>query len=353
MRILIAVLLSVIVALPSAAQAVTLSLTPASGEYGPGETFVVTVRLDSVNPEECVNVVDLSVLFPKDLVKPVAVSRGESLLTLWPEEPSISLADGLVRILGGIPGGYCGRIVGDPGQTNILAKIIFAVPGTQIGGSNFRGDVPMRIGFSSSTKVLLNDGSGTPATVAFRDAVYTRLERGRGASNEWLDAIRADTVPPDAFRAEIVRDRNAFDGKYMLVFSTVDKQSGVSHYEVLEEDPVRPGYVRGEKTLAIPVRSVSPYLLRDQELKSRIIVRAFDHAGNRTESVVDPTQSTLSDGLAQQAAALTSRGEMLLWSIAGLVLVAVLVGVVTRMRHAREGANSSFLADGGKPIDAP
>jgi hypothetical protein len=267
--------------------ATTLSIDPTGGEFGPGDTFVLTVRMEPAN-DECVNAVAVELLYPSDWMKAVAVSKGESVLTLWPEEPSVDVEKGIVRFNGGIPAGYCGRVQGDPGKTNILGKVIFNIPGNMIGGKVATGALPIAVVFGSSTQVLLNDGFGTPASLQLEGGSYIRNLNSKGQANEWLDIVHGDTIPPDLFTVSVERDPQTFQGKYFIVFSTIDKQSGVHHYEVVEDNPNRFGFVRGTDDKALFAKATSPYVLKDQERGSRIIVRAFDHAGNMQEAMVAP-----------------------------------------------------------------
>ncbi len=276
-----------LLALPIA-HAATLSIDPPDGHFGPGDTFVLTVRLDT-SADECVNAASVVIDYPTDWMKASAISKGESLLTLWPEEPSVDLAKGVVSFDGGIPAGYCGRVQGDPGKTNILAKIIFTIPGNMIGGKATTGPEPLAVTFGPDTKVLLNDGFGTVAPLTLVSGSYVRELTSLGLKNEWTDIVHEDTVSPELFRIELQHDANTYQGKYFIVFATIDKQSGVHHYEVSEDDPEQFGFVRGKKyEKALFVTTKSPYVLSDQELKSRVIVRAFDHAGNVGEAILAP-----------------------------------------------------------------
>lgn len=273
---------------PTTLFAASLSLDPATGEFGPGDTFVLTVRLD---PEggDCVNAVEAKISYPKDWMKASAISKGESLLTLWPSEPSVNHETGIISFEGGIPAGYCGRVLGDPGKTNILAKIIFSIPGNMIGGKVASGSIPMQVKFEEGTQVLLNDGFGTAATLSTTGGSYVRTLVSKGMSNEWLDIVHADKFPPDAFDVTLQKDDKTFQGKYFIIFSTIDKQSGVHHFEVTEDDPNNFGFLLGTRDKAPAYTTESPYVLRDQTLGSRVVVRAFDHAGNVEESVLAPT----------------------------------------------------------------
>ncbi len=286
------VLTAVVYILPTTLFAATLSIEPRTGEYGPGDTFVLTVRLDP-DGADCVNAVAAKISYPKDWMKASAVSKGESLLSLWPTEPLVDHEKGVVSFEGGIPAGYCGRVQGDPGKTNILAKIIFSIPGNMIGGKVATGSVAMSVQFQEGTQVLLNDGFGTPAPLATIGGDYTRALVSKGLSNEWLKIVHEDNIAPDPFDISLQQDAKTFQGKYFIVFATVDKQSGVHHYEVIEDDPNNFGFLVGKRDKAPAYTSVSPYLLLDQTLGSRVVVRAFDHAGNKEESVLAPKSGKL------------------------------------------------------------
>lgn len=309
--------------------AATLSLDPNGGEHGPGETFVLNLRVDLANETECINAADIFIDYPKDLVKAVAISKGESIMTLWSEEPKVDLENGKIHLSGGIPGGYCGRVLGDPGKTDVIAKLVFSVPAFQVGGVSPVTETPTTISIGEGTTLLLNDGQGTPASLVKKDATFTRLLESKNLRNEWTEAIQDDTLPPDEFNAEIQQSGIAYNGKYFLVFSTVDKQSGMSHFEVLEEDADRPGKQRGGRQATVFVRTTSPYVLKDQTLNSKITVRAYDNAGNRRDVVVLPK------GTPQHSATLMSDVS---WApiVSIIAVLLILIGyIVYRMLKKR------------------
>lgn len=251
--------------LPLSAHAALLYIDPAEGEYGPGDTFIASVRL---TPEECVNVVHVEVAYPSDTLRAVDFSKGSSILTLWVEEPRID-EKGVVRFSGGIPGGYCGRIAGDPVVSNILGKIVFSV----IGSTTPEAVVHI----SGASKAYLSDGEGTEVPVTTADARFQILGSATGKENPWLAATDSDLVPPEAFEAEVQSTRGVFDGDYYVVFSTVDKQSGIDHFEI---------YEGGVWKVA-----ASPYRLRDQSLNDEIMVKAIDKAGNERLASYDPSKA--------------------------------------------------------------
>lgn len=302
--------------------ALTIHVESDQKEYGPGDTFIVTVRAENVGDDECFNAADIILTYPPDLLNASAISRGESFFTLWPEEPSISKEKGTIHIAGGIPAGYCGRVVGDPGRTNIIVKAIFSVPGFQIGGRVISTSTPITIGIAPESKVFLNDGFGTSATVTYKDLFLMRMLSSKGVGNEWLASLHDDTVPPEVFTPTVESDAQTFGGKYFLVFSAIDKGSGIDHVEVTEEDPVHPGFLRGSNyDRAVPFTTNSPYVLKDQELHSTIIVTAYDIAGNSRRVEVTPPAGT-------STVLFSSGGGSIFTGWRGITLLAALILLV-------------------------
>lgn len=253
-NVLFLTLLSCLV--PSAfASAALLYIDPGVQSYGVGDTFVADVRVD--NEDECVNAASVEIIYPTRSLRAVDFSRGDSIFTLWTEDPTIDTEAGRVTFSGGVPGGYCGRIQGDPALSNIVGKIVFTV----IDATAKKADIIAM----DTTRVYLHDGLGTEASLRLQSATIGLLDDPTLSGNEWLSEVKDDRTPPDAFTIDVESTRGVFGGRYYAVFSTVDKQSGLSHYEVFE---------RGAW-----VQTRSPHRLYDQSL-SNIQIRAIDKAGN-------------------------------------------------------------------------
>ena len=269
------------------ASASSLYLEPKDITLTRGDTVTVEVRIDTQG--QCVNVVEGLIHYDQTLIKATEFSRGESLLSLWVKAPEIDTEKGLIRFSGGIPGGYCGRVAGDPGLTNLIGRIAFTVPGFSVGMS------PMGTGTSAIVEILpestvfLNDGKGTKSalsTYGMKIGIAEGIPQGR---NDWLQKMRDDKTLPEFFQIEMVRDPTVVDNKAFIVFSTTDKQSGIDHYEIKEADPVRSEFKAGSRQFAVWVPAESPYVLEDQDLKSRISVRAIDNAGNSRVAELVPS----------------------------------------------------------------
>jgi len=266
-----------------------LYLEPSEGEYGLGEHFGIKIRLDT--EKECLNVINVGIHFPNDILRVEDINLGDSIINLWVKRPKTEEITefnqkGEIWFSGGIPGGYCGVIAGDPGQSNVLAEIRFFLPSFLVGEIN---QEELEIKFLENSEVYLNDGLGTKANISFKPAKIKISKTKPVTENEWKKIIGGDKNPPEIFEIEMRQDPNIFEGKYYLVFQTTDKETGVDHYEIAEIPPGKdlPNWKKGE----------SPYLLEDQKLESRILVKAIDKAGN--SRVVElaaknpPTQKTV------------------------------------------------------------
>jgi len=243
--------------------AATLYLKPSGEQYQLGDAFIVEVRIDT--EEECINAVEANLSYDRDILRAVDFSYGSSIIILWVKPPEINQESGRISFSGGIPGGYCGKMLGDPGPTHILGKITFQA-------SN-KGEA--KVNFLDSSQVLLNDGSGTPLKLTAKGAVFNILPgKLEVPKNEWQEEIGKDNIPPEFFKIEIHQEPSVFDGKYFIVFLTADKQTGIDYYEIKE----------GRKEWKT---AQSPYLLENQKLTGEIKIKAVDKAGNERVAVIE------------------------------------------------------------------
>jgi hypothetical protein len=95
---------------------------------------------------------------------------------------------------------------------------------------------------------------------------------------------RIDTRPPAKFKPTIskIKDSNGSE-KYLVSFFTTDSLSGLDHYEVglISKDDIN-------KTSPLFTQTESPYVVSiESGVNSRVIIRAYDKAGNVTEEFVD------------------------------------------------------------------
>ncbi len=247
---------------PTITSGAVLYLEPAEGEYQPADTFIVEIKIDTEN--QCINAVGVDLSFSQNIFKAIDFSQGESIINLWTETPQINQEAGNLSFSGGIPGGYCGRIPGDPGASNLLGKIIFRVPGMMVSQLG----IPLaQISFLENSQVLLNDGLGTKAELTLQGASFTIIDKSEAVKDEWREELKKDNIAPELFEIEVHQYPAIFEGKYFITFFTSDKQTGIDYYEVKE----------GSQDWK---KAESPYLLENQNLQSIIKVKAVDKAGN-------------------------------------------------------------------------
>jgi len=255
--------------LPVFVFAASLYLDPKEEEYYLGDHFGIKIRID---PEgECINTISVDLTFPNEILIFEGADFGDSIITIWLEKPSSLDAKkinetGKISFSGGIPGGYCGRIPGDPGLTNVVGEIWFFIP-SMIVGEVKEKEVEIKI--LETSQVFLNDGKGTKAKVNFQNSKIKILPSSGEATNQWKEKLAKDGIPPEPFEIQIQKDPLIFDGKYFIIFHTTDKQTGIDYYMVKE----------GEREWKI---ASSPYLLENQNLDEEIKVKAVDRAGNET-----------------------------------------------------------------------
>ena len=92
-----------------------------------------------------------------------------------------------------------------------------------------------------------------------------------------------DEESPETFQPEIAQDPAIFNGKWFLVFATQDKGSGIDYYETKETRSKKLGtWITRWKVVG------SPHVLRDQELRSHIIIKAVDKDGNERIEALAP-----------------------------------------------------------------
>ena len=298
-----------------------------AGEHGSSDTFYVPIRIDTQG--ECVNAVSVQVSYNPDILSVIDVSTGSSILSLWTKVPTIARDGtrelGQVSFEGGVPGGYCGRIPGDPGDTNTLAVLVVrATPQAVEASSTVRTSLVV----DPTSVVYRNDGSGKPVGLSVLGVDVALVSATTTPADPWLTDVKSDAVAPELFDITLVHGPSVGNEKSYIVFSTTDKQSGVDHYEVLETDPDRFGFLTWVPRASHYVRAESPYVLRDQKLTSKILVKAIDKAGNERVVEYTPPQSLITL-LTQPSVAFAVLGLII------LVLLVLIAFTLARRRRRR------------------
>ncbi|MDO8493136.1 MAG: cohesin domain-containing protein [bacterium] len=256
-NIILKILILLVVVSPFKTEASRLYFEPASISAGVGSVVKVQVLLDSSS--EKINALEVAVKYPSGVLRLKDWNDGNSIINLWIQAPKTE--KGAVIFQGVIPGGY-------QGAKGLLLTLNFEVISRGSG----------TVTFEKTTQALLNDGRGTSAALKFDElSIDTAGDLKTNSSN-----IEDETAPED-FLPIISRDPNLLDNKHFLVFATQDKGSGVDHYEVSEDR----GIFKPKPDNWIVAGS--PFVLRDQDLKSWIFVMAVDKNGNEKIAFLSPS----------------------------------------------------------------
>ncbi len=326
-------------------QKATISVSPHTSSFLENSTFEVPIFINSHG--DSINAIELHVNFDAKKLNIIKPSSGKSVITLWAEPPSYSNVNGTVKIVGTIPNG----IITDNGLiTTITFKAIapgetvVAVSngsrvlandgyGTEVALNVDRGTYsilykpPEDIKVFSETHpftdkwynnnnpvlswekaanvsdfsyVLDNKPNTIPDNTAESNETgisYQNLPDGisyfhiKGhKKNTWGGTthfpVRIDTKPPAAFTptSELITAASETSGnKVLLSFFTTDNMSGIDHYEVGLIDKTT-----SAESSPILVQAESPFQLPTLlKSEARVMVRAFDQAGNVQDATLD------------------------------------------------------------------
>lgn len=284
--ILSVLLLSIFSSLP--VSAATIITQPSEIRLGVGQEVLLEVIL---RPEgEDVNALEGSIVIPSAL-EVTEIRDQDSLVSLWVERPQMK--DGRVTFSGVIPGGY--RYP----HAKIFSLVIRAVAPSE-------GSVLALEGW----RVLRNDGKGSAISLSLSPpSIHTSTDAVPSVPSV---VPIADDEAPEPFVIHLAQDSKIFDGQWFIAFSTLDKGSGIDHYDVREDLNGKGEWVRAE----------SPYALKDQSRTRTISVRAVDRAGNKRMSVLEAPISLPS----------TSSSPYLLSIILVILLLSIGFVIVRRLR---------------------
>lgn len=357
---------------------VDVYFSPRSGSFTQDSTFEVPIVIDTNGAS--VNSMELEVVFDPTKLSVVNPSGGRSIIGVWIEPPSYDNTRGVVRFVGTIPGG----ITADSG---LIATITFRARASGDTALRFSGSsqVLLNDGYGSTANATFGRASYTitakpPEGVAIysdthpspdrwynntspvlswnapdADAVsfvldtspltvpdntaqentgvkafegltdgqwYFHLKTRRNGAwgNTTHFPIKIDTTPPAEFKPHIDYIAAAAAAYHGLVtFETTDALSGIDHYEVGTIDLATPN------ASPVFIQTESPYRVPSTATKTRVIVRAFDTAGNIRDASIDVDTSSL--------LALAMRNIWTLALAAALILILALFGIHYLIRH--------------------
>ena len=239
--------------LPYSVFASNVYIDTSHSDFFVGDTIIFSVRVDSENKN--INAAEGSVLldYLTGSVSLIDINTSGSKFSLWPGKPLPSESNTSISFAGGSPGGLNSK---DAIIFNIVLRL------QKVGQITLTPD---------NLSAYLHDGKGTKDKVSVKNLVMDVLPEKFDSRprDDWNNLTSNDKTPPEFIEAIISHDSYVFNNQYFVSFFATDKDSGIAYYEIKEGDR---DFVRAE----------SPYLIRDQSLKSIVQIKAVDKAGNES-----------------------------------------------------------------------
>jgi hypothetical protein len=337
------------------AEGAQLFFSPSAGTNVVGSTFDVSVMLNTNG--HSVSAIQLDIKYSPDKLRIVKPSADQSLLAIWLEPPVYSNTDGTAHLVGVIPNGIktdsglistitfeaiasgqatievqssSSVLANDGIGTELLSglgRATFSLTPKPPEGVSVYSDthsfsdqwynnstVSFTLDKSAGAEdfsyefdnkpftVPDNESETSESIVQFNDVadgvwyfhVKARREGVWGTPSHLL--VRVDTQAPAKFKPTSEVLFSGEQAKAFVSFFTTDALSGIDHYEVGVLEAGQPA-----DQSPVFIRAESPYQLPDLLGKNfRVIVRAFDKAGNVTDETITVTIGTSIVGLVKQ-----------------------------------------------------
>lgn len=135
------------------AASASLYLSPSTGNYTVGNTFLVQVKLNSGGV--AVNAADGTLVFNPDKLEVTKVTKTNSIFTFWVQEPTFSNSVGTINFAGGIPS------PGFTGVSGLVINITFKAKTSNTASLTF-----------AAGSILADDGKGTNILASMGGGAY-------------------------------------------------------------------------------------------------------------------------------------------------------------------------------------
>ncbi len=257
-------LLFVCIFLPISVLGAQITVSPSSDSLGTGEVGIAHVSLYTEGA--MVNAIEGVVEVPSSL-SVVEIRFAQSIVPYWIEPPHQS-APGVISFAGMLPGGYQNGIVEKSSEGNLFTIVLM---GEEVGEGVFT--------ITPSTVAYLNDGEGTPLALEKKGAHITVTDAGSGVGV----SVNADTEPPELFDLDLLDGSFVGQKEKVVVFSAIDKDSGIAGYEIARSIIWLPEFLRSYKEVT------SPAPMEPGDVFGIVWVRAQDHYHNYTTARITPS----------------------------------------------------------------
>lgn len=320
----------------------TLFLTPRTATILEGSTFEVPIFINTHGAS--INTLELKVKFDQNKFIIVRPSGNKSIIALWLEPPAYSNTEGTVRLVGLIPNGITtqsglitamtfraiapgegtvdissqSRVLANDGLgTEVITEFdrgrYTVIPKPPDGVKVFSETHPFQESWYNNNNPIIiwekplgisdfsflfddkpftipdNSPESNDTTIGYQSMAdglwYFHIKAHKkdtwGPATHFL--VRIDTTPPAAFQPKVEALSATIVSRFFISFFTTDALSGVDYYEI---GAIQRASAASSSPLFI--QSESPYQLVPQSSgDTRVVVRAFDKAGNVQQGSVD------------------------------------------------------------------
>ncbi|MGC9599135.1 MAG: hypothetical protein ABSE18_02000 [Minisyncoccia bacterium] len=159
------------------AHAATLFFSPQSGTYFTGRSFTVAVKVSS--PDQAMSAAQGEISFPTKNLAVLSVSKTDSIMNLWVQDPTFSNHDGVINF---------GGVAVNPGFKGTDGTIF-----TVTFEAESPGSAPLSF---ISGSVLANDGKGTNILSGMQSANFSVIPLAAMPANASAPAVLIISNPP-------------------------------------------------------------------------------------------------------------------------------------------------------------
>lgn len=266
-KIVFLISLSIFFTHVASVSAASLFFSPATSQYSVGQTFTASIVVSSQAP---LNAVGGTIAFPNKKLQVTSISKAQSIISVWIEEPSYKNQTGTIQFEGIVP---------NPGYTGTFGRVLSVT---------FRvlqaGDARISV---LNGSVLANDGEGTQILKNSSDLILVLQEENKKSVIP-TPQKQSEEIKKLDFWVEI-KQKNATDPTPRVALRTNLPKDGLQLVEMKIGDG---GYT------SVPVeiiQGIEGFMLpRQAPGKHAIFIRAYDTAGVLHETQRDIEVSPLS-----------------------------------------------------------
>lgn len=198
--------------------AAKLDVVPTFGSVTVGDNIKIRVVLSS--PDQSANAISGTVSFSKDILTLNSISKSDSLVSLWPVEPSYSNGSGTANFEGVVLNGY-------KGNSGTILTLFFKAKASGTAVIKF-----------SDASVLANDGQGT------------QILNGTGESRFDVSDIKEKVETPvdiqplnqtdkvvSSLQIEEIKKKDEMDPRSRFLITSTNAKKGASYQITLDNTP--------------------------------------------------------------------------------------------------------------------